>query len=203
MPTPPTTTSNAPMGSVTGPVTVSFTAADNAGGSGVARTEYSTNGTTWTTGTSCVVSVTGATTLSFRSVDVAGNVEATKTATVTITSTTPPGGDTIPPSTVAMPASGEQGHSITFKFKVIDPQPASKTATVTIEIRSRFGGESRSRTVAVVKTIAVGTAKTNVLVAYRARLSLRHGSYTYRVLATDAAGNVATQIGSARLTIGD
>jgi hypothetical protein len=84
------------------PVTVTLSAVDNAGGSGMvgglAKTEYKVDGAaSWTTGTSVVIgapadhSNDGVHTVSYRSTDAAGNVEATKNCTVKI-DTTPPAG---------------------------------------------------------------------------------------------------------------
>ncbi|MEV2241463.1 ThuA domain-containing protein [Micromonospora sp. NPDC049891] len=78
-------------GWLTGPATVTLTAADNDGGSGVARTEYQLDdATTWTAYTAPVqVTGDGEHELRFRSVDEAGNVEETKTVTVRIDATAP------------------------------------------------------------------------------------------------------------------
>jgi hypothetical protein len=90
--TAPTTTDNsAAIGA--GPhnvnKTVTLTATDNAGGSGVAATYYTTNGTTPTTssaqGTSVLLSTDGTYTIKYFSVDVAGNAESVKTAGTAIT----------------------------------------------------------------------------------------------------------------------
>ena len=86
----PVTTSDAPSGTQDAAVTVTFTATDETGGSGVATTEYriSTDGgdsfTAWTTGTSVTLDESATYTVEFRSTDVAGNVESAKTATVTV-----------------------------------------------------------------------------------------------------------------------
>ncbi|GIJ39224.1 ThuA domain-containing protein [Micromonospora andamanensis] len=78
-------------GWLTGPATVTLTAADNDGGSGVARTEYQLDdATTWTAYTAPVqVTGDGEHELRFRSVDEAGNVEETKTVAVRIDATAP------------------------------------------------------------------------------------------------------------------
>ncbi|WP_328533448.1 ThuA domain-containing protein [Micromonospora zamorensis] len=75
----------------TGPVTVTLAATDEAGGSGLASTEYQLDGaTTWTAYTAPVaVSGDGEHELRFRSTDQAGNVESTKTVTVKIDTTAP------------------------------------------------------------------------------------------------------------------
>ncbi|WP_405087031.1 ThuA domain-containing protein [Microbispora sp. NBC_01389] len=72
-------------GSFTGPVTVTLNAVDEAGGSGVAKTEYALDGGAWTAYTAPVtVSGDGQHQLTYRSTDKAGNVEAIKTLTLTI-----------------------------------------------------------------------------------------------------------------------
>ena len=53
----------------------------------------------------------------------------------------------------------------------------------------------------VVKTLKVGVVATNTSLTYKWKAALKKGSYTYSVLATDAAGNVATNIGSATLKV--
>ncbi len=75
----------------TGPVTVTLSATDPDGGSGVARTEYQLDdATAWTTYTAPVqVTGDGQHVLRFRSVDEAGNVEETKQVTVKIDATAP------------------------------------------------------------------------------------------------------------------
>ncbi|ETK33557.1 ThuA domain-containing protein [Microbispora sp. ATCC PTA-5024] len=72
-------------GSFTGPVTVTLTAVDETGGSGVAKTEYKLDGGDWTAYTEPVkVSGEGQHTLAYRSTDKAGNAEEAKTLTLTI-----------------------------------------------------------------------------------------------------------------------
>ncbi|GIE78528.1 hypothetical protein Aph02nite_44780 [Actinoplanes philippinensis] len=74
-----------------GNVTVTLTATDGTGGSGVAGTEYQLDGaTTWTAYTTGVaVSGDGAHEVRFRSTDTAGNVEQTKSITIKIDGTAP------------------------------------------------------------------------------------------------------------------
>jgi len=92
---------SATAGWYTGPATVTLTAADEAGGSGVAGTEYQLDGaTTWTAYAGpVVVSGDGAHEVRFRSTDVAGNVEAGKSVAVKIDSTAPVTAATFAPST--------------------------------------------------------------------------------------------------------
>jgi hypothetical protein len=98
---PTTTPSGADSAWHSAPVTVTFSASDNPGGSGVARTEYKLDAGAWTTGTSCTVPAPathagdGEHTVSYRSVDAAGNVEAAKSVTVRIDTTAPQGSFTL------------------------------------------------------------------------------------------------------------
>ncbi|MFD0747243.1 OmpL47-type beta-barrel domain-containing protein [Phytohabitans flavus] len=87
----------------TGPATVTLTATDNQGGSGVARTEYQLDGaTTWTAYTEPIlVAGDGAHEVRFRSVDEAGNVEATKSTAIKIDATAP-----VTAATFAPPSDG-------------------------------------------------------------------------------------------------
>lgn len=82
----PLTTADAPSGWQNNGVTVTLSASDNL--STVAKTEYSLNNGTWTTGTSIPLGE-GRHTLKYRSTDRAGNVEAEKTAVVEIDMTAP------------------------------------------------------------------------------------------------------------------
>ncbi|MEO3814203.1 ThuA domain-containing protein [Sphaerisporangium sp. B11E5] len=73
-------------GPFTGPVKVTLTAADEANGSGVDRTEYKLDSGDWTAYTAPVeISGDGEHTFSYRSADKAGNVEEAKVLTLTIT----------------------------------------------------------------------------------------------------------------------
>ena len=66
-----------------GDVTVTITGGTDTGGSGVSRTEYSTNGTNWTTYTS-TITVASTQTVYARTLDVAGNVSDTASIPVKI-----------------------------------------------------------------------------------------------------------------------
>jgi hypothetical protein len=80
----PVTTATAPQGPVNGDATVSFTATDNQGGSGVKATYYTVDGGAQQTGTSVALSTNGTHTVSYWSADWAGNIEAARTLTVTV-----------------------------------------------------------------------------------------------------------------------
>ncbi len=82
--TAPLTTSDA-LPSYAGTATIGLSAADEAGGSGVAATWFRMDGGVDTTGSVVITDAIGAHTLEFWSVDNAGNVEATQTATFTVT----------------------------------------------------------------------------------------------------------------------
>ena len=94
----PTTTSNA-VASYAGTATITLTATDNTGGSGVASTHYSVDGAVLVAGTHVTVTGIGGHTLAFFSTDVAGNQEATKTVGFNVTAPPPP--DTTPPTTTS------------------------------------------------------------------------------------------------------
>ena len=80
-------------------VTLTFTASDGAGGSGVARTEYWVDAGGWTPGTSVTVAAPpgggndGFHTVAYRSIDRYGNVEATNLCTVRIDTLAPSADD--------------------------------------------------------------------------------------------------------------
>ena len=87
--TAPVTTSDAKATYVSS-AAIKLTAADNAGGSGVAATYYKLDGGAQVTGTSIATTVLGSHTIEFWSVDVAGNIETPhKTAAFTITAPVP------------------------------------------------------------------------------------------------------------------
>ncbi|HJW75752.1 MAG TPA: hypothetical protein VJ787_08815 [Thermoleophilia bacterium] len=87
--TPPTTTQSGAGGDWRkGPVTVTFRSTD-AGGSGVATTQYRVDGGNWQTGTSVVVNSDGDHTIDYRATDTAGNVEPPDTAYVKVDATPP------------------------------------------------------------------------------------------------------------------
>jgi hypothetical protein len=86
--TPPTTSTNAPSGWQSSDVTLTFTANDQTGLSGVDYTEYKVGSGDWTRGTSVTLGE-GSHTVLYRSTDRAGNGEQHKTATVNVDKTGP------------------------------------------------------------------------------------------------------------------
>ena len=96
------------------------------------------------------------------------------------------------PSTAATKASVLKGRKVTLRFRVKDALPGCGRAVVKLQIRWRTK---------VVKTIALGTRPANAALTYRYAAKLKKGTYTYRILATDVAGNRATKTVPARLRI--
>jgi hypothetical protein len=103
-------------------VTLSFAAADDAAGSGVASTQYSFDaGKTWTTGVTVTIAAAadhsgdGVHTIAYRSVDDSGNVEATKSCKVRI--------DTTAPTTADNAGVGWHHKARTVTLTAADPKP--------------------------------------------------------------------------------
>jgi hypothetical protein len=123
------------------------------------------------------------------STDEAGNVEGEKTSSIQF-DVAPK--DTTAPMTIAQPVTLKRGKTARLKFIVVDPPYSCGKADVRIEIRK---GLVTSR------QLDVPGVATNKQCVCRLKVTLRKGRYNYRVLATDAAGNVATDIAVARLTV--
>jgi hypothetical protein len=178
-------------------VTVSFAASDNAGGSGVASTEYSLDGGEWTKGSSLLLPAPAdhsgdlLHTILYRSADIAGNVEAQKTVKVGI--------DTRKPTTKATAsASARRGRSALLRYQVLDAVPNAGTATVTIKIRNRAGK--------VVATLRLGAKPVNTATplskSFKVPATWKAGTYGYYVCATDKALNAQVlPVGSNRLVV--
>jgi len=96
------------------------------------------------------------------------------------------------PSTKATAARVIRGKWVTLRFRVLDPPPTCGRAFVKIVIMK---GTKR------IKAISLGKQKVNKALACRFKVTLKPGTYRYRVFAVDLAGNVATSIGSARLSV--
>jgi Chitobiase/beta-hexosaminidase C-terminal domain len=164
--------------------TVTLTPADT-GGSGVAHTYYTVDGVQHTYSAPFSVSAAGSHTITYWCADSAGNEETPhNSGHVNI--------DTAKPSTIASAVKGKAGATVTLRFTVTDPAPSCGFATVTVAIM---------RGKKVVTRIHVGSVATNTPLTFRYKRTLKKGAYTYRVLARDIAGNAATSIGSAKLTV--
>jgi len=184
--TPPTTTvSGADAAWHNRPVTLTFAATDNSGGSGVAKTEYKLDTGAWTTGTSLTVSAPGSHPVSYRSTDATGNVEAAKSRTVKI--------DTGKPATRAYAASVRRGAKVKLAYRVDDPAPSCGRAKVTLKV---YQGSRLKKTIAIKSTVACNLKKTHAW-----QCTLPKGRYTLKVYATDIAGNKQSKVGSNTLTV--
>jgi PKD repeat protein len=89
----------APTGWYTSAPEVTLSATDDAGGSGVARTEYRIDGAaTWTQYAAAFAAPAGSHTIEYRSVDVAGNVETAKSVAVRVDGIAPTSTHTTAPA---------------------------------------------------------------------------------------------------------
>ena len=193
--TAPTTTANGVDGKWhKKPVTATFIAVDNTGGSGMiggfAKTEYQLDYNVSMTGTSCTVAAPanhsgdGVHTLAYYSTDADGNVEFTKRGTIKI--------DTTGPLTAALRViSVRSGKSASFAYKVTDKLSAK--AKVTLKIYNKNGK--------LAESVALGAKKTDANLIYKLRVNLAKGSYKYRIYATDLAGNAQRKAGVNRLVV--
>ena len=161
-------------------VEVSFSADDV--GSGAAYVEYGLDGGDWVRGTTCLVTGNAAHILAFRSVDTAGNVEATQRATVHV--------DAGRPTPLALSnASAKTGKKATLRYRVNDVTPR---ATCRIKIYKGMR---------LTKTLRPGLVTTNLARTYVWTCKLAPGRYTWRVYATDQAGNTQRRAGAKTLTV--
>ena len=199
--TPPTTTATGatPNGWYDNGVTIRLTATDNVGGSGVASITYSVDGGAPVTvkGSTATVTISaesaaddhygeydhdgadegsrdGAHVVAYYATDSAGNAEAAQALRFNI--------DTQKPTTKApSPVKAKRYHTATLKYQVNDATPNGGTAKVIIAIKDSRGN--------VVKMRELGKKPVNTPLAASFRCSLRPGTYTFCVYATDTAGN--------------
>ena len=186
---PPVTQARPPLAGspVTGwrnrPVTVTLEAKDD--GSGVAGTTYAVDGAAAQEYTApFTVAAAGSHIVAWSSVDVCGAVEETRTGYVNI--------DLSAPRTTASPAAVRAGATVTLRFRIDDAEPTCGTAAATLQVRSK------GRT---VRSVDLGTVVMNAGSTCRIKVRLPKGAYTWRVTATDAAGNDAASVRSAKLTV--
>ena len=181
-------------------VTVTLTAADNAGGTGVAAIVYAVDGhapITVAGGTATVTigaiyaaeaahAVQGAHTITYYATDAAGNAEAAHSLTVNM--------DTYRPATRAPRAAvAKRFRKAALKYEVRDATPNAGTADVVITIKNRRGR--------VVKKLHLGAQPVNTALTARFTCSLRPGTYRFSVRARDAAGNTQVNIAAQKLTV--
>ena len=155
---------------------VSITLSASDAGSGVSSTQYRLAGAPhWTTYTApFAVSKQGLSTYEYRSTDKTGNVEAIKTLKVRIDSTHP--------LTKALGnVTVTRGRRATLCLRVDDS--VAPQATVTVKIYRRG---------VLKKTLKLGLRATKRTVKYTGYIcQLPRGTYTWKVYATDLAGNSA------------
>ena len=141
---PATTVAGLPSGWVNHAVTLTFSAKDNTGGSGVSYTEYALNGGTWTHGTSVTVSAAGTSTVSHRSADNAGNLEAAKSCGVRIDTAAPAAKVKALSVTAAHAKRDEDGSW--FRVTISDPAPSCGCASLRIVLTTAKGKKLITRT---------------------------------------------------------
>jgi hypothetical protein len=167
-----------------GAVTVTLSAGDV--DSSVASTEYRLLGAgLWTPYTApLVVSGSGVSTYEYRSTDVDGNTEVAQSLTLRI--------DTSRPVTRALAnVAVARYHKVTLRLRANDT--VSPKATVTVRI---YKGTL------LKQTLKLGLRKTNSEIRYVYTCRLARGSYTWKVYATDLAGNKQrSPVGARTLTV--
>ena len=171
-------------------VTITLSATDNSGGSGVSALYYTVDG-------GAPVPVAGATAdvpfttsgvhhVAFYAKDAAGNAEAVKSATVCIDLSAPQ-------PWAPRSAKVRRGHTATLLYSILDAAPSGDTAGVTVVIKNRAGK--------VVKQLDLGSRSVNTVLRATFRCSLRPGVYRFVVHATDAAGNAEASAASQTLRV--
>jgi len=186
---PVTGASLSPLANVAGwiktAVTVSLTATDDV--SGVDETWYrlgeAGDYSIYDPAAQPVVLSNGVTNVWYYSRDVAGNVETAKSLAVRI--------DTTRPVTKALAkATVKRGKKVTLRLRVDDA--VSPEAAVTVRIY---------KSAALKKTLVLGLQTTNTEIRYAYTCSLARGTYTWKVYASDLAGNMQSTIGYKTLTV--
>ena len=175
-------------------VTLTLSASDNSGGSGVKRTEYKIGSGSWTTLADSTLVIAapanhsndGSHAVSYRSINNANNTESTRSCTVKI--------DTSKPTTRAPhAASVVRGRTATLKYKVVDASPNGGTARVTIRVKTLTGK--------VAKTLNLSVKPVNKLLSAKFRCTLAKRTYKFFVCAKDTAGNTQAKAGSNKLVV--
>ena len=170
-------------------VSLTFSATPGSGAP-IARTEYSLDaGATWTpiaTGVPLVFRTAGQATVLYRSVNTAGTIETpARSATVRI--------DLGKPVCLALKNVAVKAKALAkLGYQIKDASPSCGTAKVTITIYLKKK---------VVKRITIVKARTNRKLTYAFKVKLKKGKYTWKVSATDSAGNRQSRIGARTLTV--
>lgn len=154
--------------------------------SGVGSTAYVLDGVTHAYTAPFTVNGEGSHTVSYFSTDNVGNVESVSTGYLNIDSHAPS------TSTSTDAVSATVDGTATFAFTVSDPLPSCGAATATIQV---FTARK------VLATLSLGIVAANRSLSYDWPVAIKKGAYSYRVLATDIAGNAATVVGTGKLTI--
>ena len=177
------------------PVTLTFTATDNAGGAGVDYSEARLQDWLlplwgpWTKGPTYVVPASGDhsddgdRTVQYRSVDLAGNVEKEKQVKVLI--------DTRAPKVTVQPATARHDKTAVIKFKVQDQ--LSPQFKVLAEVLDAAGTVVHSATSKWMPRKGAN--------GWSFICRLRPGKYDTRITATDRAGNSSDPPGLGTLTV--
>jgi hypothetical protein len=162
-------------------VTITLTATDNSGGSGVAATHYTTDGTNPQTSSTAILytapfAISQSTTLQWYSVDVAGNKGSVKSQKVSI--------DAAPPLvSITSPASGTSvapGTQVTFTASATDVGTGSGLPSGIASVTFYIG------------TSKLATDKTSPYSAIWNTTRVKPGTYSVTAVATDNAGNSTT-----------
>lgn len=184
---PTTTISGADTAWHNTPVTLTVTTADP-GGSGIQKTEWgiAPAGTTPTWGVlsgaalsvdPVALGLQGAQVVSVFSTDRCGNIEAPPvTATLNFC--------TVGPTTTASaPSSVKRGKTLKLTYRADSITPS---CAITLKILKSSGASA--------KTVKLGQKPSNAKGTYSFKCNLAKGKYTYKVYATDAAGNAQSSM---------
>jgi hypothetical protein len=172
------------------PVTLTFSATDNAGGSGVDFTQYRIDDDLWTEGTRVTVptpkdhSADGVVVVKYRSVDRAGNVEPFETVKIYI--------DTTAPEVDVYAASVAHGKRAVVKFDVYDYFSSQYRVVARVETLSgRLMHWAKSGWIKKKKDVPNG---------WGFNQHFPTGFYRVKIVAYDLAGN-RSEVGEAKLIV--
>ena len=163
------------------PVTLTFTAADNAGGSGVDFTEYTIGDGGWTTGTQATVPAPsnhdgdGRVSVRYRSVDRAGNLERYQSVTVRI--------DTEEPVVFVERTKVVKGRRAVVRFRASDLLSPKLRVIATVETPAGN----------VLHRATSGWFSPKGLNGWSFLANLRKGHWQATIVAYDLAGNRSTK----------